>query len=304
VFAKIARIHDPKVAQTIFDRTLEIPITITQRELLSIAPEIRAQIADAMARKCIPKETIAQAIIEELPHDNGLMQPSDIPKRSEKHLTHMPATFAATVQSITTGEEIETYFSTEHKDQQDQPVLVAAESNALHAILPIIDGQDKIEAILNPGCQIMAMSEEIANALALSYDPTIKLNMISANGGIDQSLGLARNVPFLVGDITHFFQVHILRGPAYDILLGRPLDVLTQSVVRNFTNESQTITIVDPNSGRLATVPTIKHGSFHFAERMSPVRDSRLQVYFRRVLRRVIEEEFRQIQVNDLYDRS
>jgi hypothetical protein len=130
-----------------------------------------------------------------------------------------------------------------------------------------VDGQDKVEAILDPGCQVVAMSEEVCNALALHYDPTIQLHMMSANGGVDQSLGLACNVPFLVGDITLYLQVHVLRAPAYDILLGRPFDVLTQSVVRNYTNENQTITIFDPNTGRKATVPTIPRGSFKFADR-------------------------------------
>ena len=111
------------------------------------------------------------------------------------------------------------------------------------------------------------MSEEVCNALALPYDPTICLHMMSANRGVDQSLGLVRNVPFLVGDITLYLQVHVLHGPAYDILLGRPFDVLTRSVVCNFSDENQTITIIDPNSGRKATVLTIPHGSFRFAER-------------------------------------
>jgi hypothetical protein len=43
---------------------------------------------------------------------------------------------------------------------------------------------------------------------------------MSANSGINQSLGLSHNVPFLVGDITVYLQVHILRNPAYDILKG------------------------------------------------------------------------------------
>ena len=155
------------------------------------------------------------------------------------------------------------------KNPTDLPLSVAAESNALRAIQPVVDGQDRVEAILDPGCQIVAMSEEVANALALSYDPTVRLNMVSANGSVDQSLGLARNVPFLVGDITLFLQVHVLRAPAYDILLGRPFDVLTQSVVRNYANETQTITIIDPNSGKQAIVPTIPRGSFRFADRRS-----------------------------------
>ena len=53
-----------------------------------------------------------------------------------------------------------------------------------------------------------------------------------------------------------YLQVHVISLPAYDVLLGRPFDVLTESVVRNFANEDQTITIQDPNTGRRVTVPT------------------------------------------------
>jgi hypothetical protein len=85
--------------------------------------------------------------------------------------------------------------------------------------------------------------------------------MQSANGEVDKSLGLARNDPFQLGSVTVFLQVHIIRSPAYDILLGRPFDVLTESVVCNFANEEQTITITDPNSGISATVLTFRCGS-------------------------------------------
>jgi hypothetical protein len=71
------------------------------------------------------------------------------------------------------------------------------------------------------------------------------------------SLGLAQNVPCEIGNITLYMQIHIIRNPAYNILLGRPFDVLTESVIRNYRNEAQTITIRDPNSSRTATIPTI-----------------------------------------------
>jgi hypothetical protein len=129
-----------------------------------------------------------------------------------------------------------------------------------------VDRQDEVEAILDPGCQVVAMSKEVCNALALHYDPTIWLHMMYASGGVNQSLSLARNVPFLVGDIMLYLQVHVLRAPAYDILLGRPFNVLTQSVVRNYANENQTITILNPNTSRKATVSTILRSSFRFAD--------------------------------------
>ena len=100
------------------------------------------------------------------------------------------------------------------------------------------------------------MSEAACHALALIYDPRIRLCMQSANREIDETLGLARNVPILIGDITLYVQFHIVRNPAYDVCLGRPFDILVKSIVWNYSNEDQTITIHDPNSGRIATVPT------------------------------------------------
>ncbi|THH15280.1 hypothetical protein EW146_g5174 [Bondarzewia mesenterica] len=107
---------------------------------------------------------------------------------------------------------------------------------------------------LDPESQIIAMSEEVCNELALIYNSDIVLNMQSANGKIDKSLGLAHNVPFLISDIVLYFQVHVIHELAYDILLGHPFDVLTESIVKNFTNENQTITIHDLNTGRNAII--------------------------------------------------
>ena len=295
-YRNTANIYDPRVAQVVYERAMETPITVTQRELLSLAPEMRIQVADATNRRRVPREQVVQAMVEEVEdedeHDPAAEQTYLAPElqaiieevedidrpdqivRESARLSHMPAAFAAAARvpppnATIIADPLETYLREHPGDSNaaDSKIVVAAESRALRAILPVVDGQDKVEAILDPGCQVVAMSEEICNALALHYDPTIRLHMMSANGGVDQSLGLARNVPFLVGDITLYLQIHVLRAPAYDILLGWPFDVLTQSVVRNYANENQTVTIKDPNTGRKATVPTIPRGSFRFADR-------------------------------------
>jgi hypothetical protein len=81
-------------------------------------------------------------------------------------------------------------------------LVVSMESSAICSILPIIDNQQQVECIVDGGSQIIAMSEAVCHDLALSYDPRVILQMQSANGAITPSLGLARNVPFRVGDIT------------------------------------------------------------------------------------------------------
>ncbi|KAH9037343.1 hypothetical protein EDB84DRAFT_1268747 [Lactarius hengduanensis] len=270
-YSTTAKIYDEGVARTVYDRVMDAPITVSQRELLSLAPELRTQVADATIRRRISRD-FTQAMIEEIP------EVEQKPDRSVAQTTHMPAAFATAARippanATIIADPYEAYLKSRLTNEQSaqDTIEVAAESNSLRAIVPTVDGQEKVEAILDPGCQIVAMSEEVCSALALPYDPTIRLNMVSANGGVNQSLGLARNVPFLVGEITLYLQVHILRSPAYDILLGRPFDILTQSVVRNYRDEKQTITILDPNTGKRATVPTIERGSYRFAERRKQV---------------------------------
>jgi hypothetical protein len=261
-YTTTAKIHDDKVAAEIYNRAMEIPITVTQRELLSLAPELRAKVADATLKRRIPREPaqVVQVMLEEI-------EDPEAPSKEEVRLSHMPAAFATAAHADTTA-TTDSYLRAvpEPADTQEE-VEVAAESNALRAILPIVDGQERVESILDPGCQVVAMSEEVCNALAIAYDPSVTLSMVSTNGGVDQSLGLARNVAFSVGDMTLYLQVHILCSPAYDILLGCPFDILTQSVVRNYRDENQTITIRDPNTIKSVTVPTIARGTHRFADR-------------------------------------
>ena len=78
----------------------------------------------------------------------------------------------------------------------------------------------RLITVLNPGSQVIAMLEATCHALALIYDPRICLCMQSANPEVDESLGLAHNVPILVGDIMLYVQSHIVCNPAYNVLLG------------------------------------------------------------------------------------
>ena len=82
-----------------------------------------------------------------------------------------------------------------------------------------------------------------------------------ANREVDETLGLAWNVPILVGDITLYVQFHIVRNLAYSVLLGQPFNILVESIVWNYSNEDQMITIHDPNSGRIAMIPTFPCGT-------------------------------------------
>uniref|UniRef100_A0A8H7XUK8 Peptidase A2 domain-containing protein n=1 Tax=Psilocybe cubensis TaxID=181762 RepID=A0A8H7XUK8_PSICU len=134
------------------------------------------------------------------------------------------------------------------------------ETKQLRSLWPKINGVEEIKAIMDSGSQIVSMSEEVALRTGLSWDPNVTINMESANKTINHMLGLARNVPFTFGGITIYLQVHVIRNPAYTILLGRTFDSLTRSNVQTEHDGSATICIEDPNTGRKAVVPIFEQG--------------------------------------------
>ena len=172
--------------------------------------------------------------------------------------------------AIVIDDPYEVYLRAAPEDRGIDFLTVAKESSALRTILPLFNHNKYVESIIDPGSQVVAMSEAACHALALIYDPRIKLRMQSANGEVDETLGLARNIPMLVGVITLYVQIHIVRNPAYDVLLGRPFDIVSQSIVRNYSNEDQTITIHDPNTGETAMVPTFARGTHPRTAHPSP----------------------------------
>jgi gag-polyprotein putative aspartyl protease len=104
--------------------------------------------------------------------------------------------------------------------EQTDVLTVAKESHALRSLDMLVDNQEYVEAIVDPGSHIIAMSEAVCHNLNLQYDPQIRLKMQLANGSVNLSLGLSRNVPARIGSITLYLQIHVIQAPAYNILLG------------------------------------------------------------------------------------
>ena len=67
-------------------------------------------------------------------------------------------------------------------------------------------------------------------------------------------------MPFTFGTLTVHMQVHILDNPPYACLIGRPLDVLTESIVQTSRDGYQKLILTDPNSGKRIEVGTYERG--------------------------------------------
>ncbi|KAF5364492.1 hypothetical protein D9757_015060 [Collybiopsis confluens] len=159
--------------------------------------------------------------------------------------------------AIIVSDPVLQYYESLAPGEEPKQIFVANASESLRCVYPLINGSLKIESLYDTGSQIVSISEEKAMEAGLSWDSDIVIYMQSANKGVENSLGLARNVAFLFGDIVLYMQVHVIRNPAYDLLLGSPFDTLTESCVRTTKDGNKTITIHDPNTHQRAVVPSV-----------------------------------------------
>jgi hypothetical protein len=88
-YTTTSQIYDAKVAHKVFEQILSTGITLSQRDLLLLAPELRTKIADATVCKRIAR-TDAQAVLENIPEVT--------PARSSE--AHMPASFSKTIHEL------------------------------------------------------------------------------------------------------------------------------------------------------------------------------------------------------------
>ena len=203
-------VHDPAIATQVYKRSMDTPITITQRELLSLSPEVRSQVRDVTTTKRIHRDgnNTAQNYLEE---ENNY----DVQRLLQTVVEGQPAIAIDQIQpdtpphgSLITTDPVEVYYKSLREGETPDPswLIVAMESGAIRSITALIDNRQKRECILDPGCQIITMSEQVCHDIGLAYNPSIVLSMQSANGNVDPSLGLAQNIPFHIGPITAIYK--------------------------------------------------------------------------------------------------
>jgi len=273
-YKHLAPIENVKNEEQALDSLLKAPVMISTEILMSISPGIRQELFKVLAKKKVPvqtapncKVTIVEEVDEEAPPIKIKKSELELEKIVLKDL-NIRATFMCTTEDngtipkglIVLTDPVEQYLQGLDASETPKEIYVSKESHALKTIYLVINKYGQVESLLDGGSQIVSMDSEVAKKLAVSWDPDITIQMQSANRTVERTLGLARNVPFSFGGITIYLQVHVIKDPVYKVLLGRPFDVLTGSVVVNSTDGGQTVTITDPNSGRRAMLPTFDRG--------------------------------------------
>jgi len=253
-------------AKDLLQEALKNPISITTEDLLNVSEPVRQELKKLLIKKRLEKKSVTLAT-EGKPAEKGdTSEQRDVKTISVEKLPE--ATYEVLAKdtngmskgSVIVSDPVMQYLNALAPGEKPKTVIVAAESHALRTVYPLINGVGEVESLLDPGSQIVSMSKTIAAMLQVTWDPDIVVHMESANKTLEKTLGLAKNVPFLFGTITVYLQVHVIGNAAYKVLLGRPFDIVTESVVKNARNGSQSLTLTDPNSGERCVMETHEKG--------------------------------------------
>lgn len=212
-------IEDPKAIHDVIQRSLEGTITLTQRELYAIAPDVRKHIKDQVTTHRIPSAPTATA--------------STIENGDPLVLAHH-----------------------QHPQSSTNRVVVANNIEELRTIPLELDGRYTVDAILDEGSQIIGIRRDVWEKLGLPLLKDLNMVMESANATKDTTLGLLHDLPVRIGNSIFYLQVQVFENAPYEMLLGRPFLTLTQAQTHHYSNGDSHITILDPNTNESFTIPT------------------------------------------------
>jgi hypothetical protein len=265
-FKNKAPLQSDERAKELIQEALKNTICISTEDLLNVSEPMRQELKRLLIKRRLEKKSVSLAAEVELDGEETTSGPLQIEMISAERLPE--ATYEVLAEdtngmakgSVVVSDPVMQYLNTLAPGEQPKSVVVAAESHALRTVYPLINGVGEVESLLDPGSQIVSMSKAVAKMLQVTWDPDIIVHMESANKALEKTLGLAKNVPFIFGPITVYLQVHVIERVAYKVLLGRPFDTITESEVKNSKDGSQSLTLMDLNTGERCVMHTHERG--------------------------------------------
>jgi len=241
--------------ETLVDSVLEMEVTIPLKSLAGVSGAIQKEIRKQMTKARIPVE-------EKLPNPEtevtiGKIYLHDI--KIENAVIGEDLSEDLFAGSVVAGDPV-LQFAQLHEISSLGTLKVGKMTEPLRSIYTRINGLGQEECLLDGGSMIVSMSKKVAVQLGLVWDPTIRIDMESASNHVDRTLGVARNVAFEVGGLKLFLQVHILENLPYRVLLGKPFETLGAMTIQTYEDGSAEVVIKDPNTKRIAVVPTYRRG--------------------------------------------
>jgi hypothetical protein len=125
----------------------------------------------------------------------------------------------------------------------------------------VLNDNVHVEAILDEGSQIIALRKDIWEKMGVPVCSDHKMNMISVNASSNQTIGLIHDLKVTIGAYNFYLQVQVVENALYEMLLGCPFLTLMEANTQHYANGDSHITLQDPNSKAIITLPTRARGS-------------------------------------------
>jgi hypothetical protein len=214
-------IEDSALIAKVAKQALDVQITLPIRDILSISPDVRQHIKDQIVTKRV---TSASANALSANANNVECFMAALPERTDN-------------------------------------IIVADHSVNLRVLDLTLDDKVQVEAILDEGSQIVGLRKDIWEKLGVPVRSDHKMNMISANASSNQTIGLIHDLKVTIGAYNFYLQVQVVENASYEMLLGRPFLTLTEANTQHYANGDSHITLQDPNSKAIITLPTRARGN-------------------------------------------
>ena len=214
-------IEDPSLISKVANQALDGSITLRFRDLLSISPDVRRHIKEQIVTK-----RVTSASANALSADTNIV---------ESFMAALP--------------------------ERTDNIIVADHSVNLRVLDLILNDKIHVEAILDEGSQIVGLRKDIWEKLGVPIRSDHKMNMVSANASSNQTIGLIHDLKVTIGAYNFYLQVQVVENASYEMLLGRPFLTLTEANTQHWANGDSHITLQDPNSKAIITLPTKARGN-------------------------------------------
>jgi hypothetical protein len=255
--------------ELIAERILQGEIVLKAHEVVELAPSVKRCLARKLKNRNVKPRT---AKVQKKKGPEMTMgetaKPAAAPETEEIDYYNVEDMSGYTYEILSEGKHVgavihrdpvEQFLKDRPREDKDKPFIMKSRtSEALRVTVPTIQDKFQKECIMDSGSQIISMNFEVAMQMNLDYDPTIKIHMQSANGDLNATAGLAENVHFVFGTFHVYLQIHLIRDTPYDVLIGRPFDVLFGTQIHNNFEGGQIITLRDRHSGKQRVIPTFE----------------------------------------------
>jgi hypothetical protein len=231
--------------EKLVESLMKTEVIVPMSNLVGVSAAIQKEIKRQLTKSRVPVDERPPIYLNEMSFDSIIIEKDESDELLAGHIT---------------GGDPVLQFIAQNPGVDLKQLKQGKMTEPLRAIYCFINGIGQEECVLDGGSMIVSMHKRVAVQLGLVWDPSISIEMESASNHIEQTLGVARNVCFGVGGLKLYLQVHILENPPYRVLLGKPFETLGSTVIQTFSDGSSEVVIKDPNTKRVAVVPTYERG--------------------------------------------